>query len=135
MAEKSREVKDGEIKMGRIGNRPYWVLNLSILIRALHLIGAAVVLSSFLLSGAAVRPPIHYAVLAYASGVALLIAEGIRHRQICRELAGVSTFVKLLLLGAAYHGLVPPRETVLVVFILASIAAHAPKQVRHRLLL
>lgn len=134
MAEKSRKGGDTEIKMGRIGNRPYWVLNLSILIRALHLVGVAVVLSSFLLGGAA-RPPVPYAVLAYGSGAALLIAEGIRHRQICRELAGLSTFVKLLLLGAAYHGFVPPRETVLVVFILASIAAHAPKQVRHRLLL
>ncbi|MDK9708071.1 MAG: hypothetical protein OEL83_13600 [Desulforhopalus sp.] len=134
MIEKSRKEGGREIRMGRIGDRPYWVLNLSILIRAVHLVGAAVVLSSFLLAGV-VRPPTHYAVIAYASGVALLIAEGIRHRQIYRELAGVSTFVKLLLLGAAYHGLVPPRETLLLIFILASIAAHAPKQVRHRLLL
>ena len=120
-------------KMGRIGNRPYWVLSLSIVIRAMHLVGAAVVLTIFLLNDTA-RPPSLYAVLAFGSGVVLLATEWIRHRQICRELAGVSTIVKVLLLGAAYHGLLPPRETVLLVFFLASVASHAPKLVRHRLL-
>ena len=31
--------------MGRIGDRPYWVLNLSILIRAVHQVGASVFLA------------------------------------------------------------------------------------------
>ncbi len=133
MAEKSNNGGDEAGKMGRIGDRPYWILSLSIIMRALHLIGAAVVLTPFLLSNMA-RPPLHYVVIAFISGIALLFTEWIRHRQICREFAGVATFVKVLLLGAAYHGILPARETVLLVFFLASVAAHAPKLVRHRLL-
>lgn len=119
--------------MGRIGNRPYWVLSLSIIIRAMHLVGAAVVLASFLL-GDLERPPVVYVVIAFVSGAVLLFTEWIRHRQIYRELAGVSTIVKFLILGGAYHGFLPMRETVLLIFFLASVAAHAPKLVRHRLL-
>ena len=133
MAEKSSNERDEGGKMGRIGNRPYWVLSLSIIIRAMHLVGAAVVLTSFLLEDRA-RPPSLYVAIAFVSGVVLLVTEWIRHRQICRELAGVSTFVKMLLLGAAYHGFLPMRGTVLLVFLLASVASHAPKLVRHRLL-
>ncbi|MBU1567872.1 MAG: hypothetical protein KJ630_19885 [Proteobacteria bacterium] len=133
MAEKLRNEGGEAGKMGRIGNRPYWVLSLSIVIRAMHLVGAAVVLTSFLLDDIA-RPPAFYMVIAFGSGIVLLFTEWIRHRQICRELAGVSTFFKVLLLGAAYHGVLPARETLLVVFFMASVAAHAPKLVRHRLL-
>jgi hypothetical protein len=46
----------------------------------------------------------------------------------------VITLVKLLLLGAAFHGILPPWETVLLAFVIASIGAHAPKKIRHRLL-
>jgi hypothetical protein len=133
MAEKSRNGANEAGKMGRIGNRPYWILSLSIVIRAMHLVGAAVVLTAFLL-GDMPRPPSPYVGLAFISGAVLLLTEWLRHRQIYRELAGVSTFLKMLLLGAAYHGLLPARETVLLVFFLASVAAHAPKLVRHRLL-
>jgi hypothetical protein len=124
---------DNSGKMGRIGNRPYWVLILSIVVRAIHLVGAAVVLASFLLSDLA-RPPALFGRMAFISGAVLLFTEWIRHRQICRELAGVSTFLKILLLGAAYHGLLPVRETMLLVFFLAAVSSHAPKLVRHRLL-
>jgi hypothetical protein len=134
MAEMSRNGRDAADKMGRIGNRPYWILSLSIVIRAIHLIGAAVVLATFLLGGMA-RPPALYAGIAFGSGTVLLFTEWMRHRQIYRELAGVATFGKMLLLGAAYHGLLPMPETVLLIFFLASVAAHAPKLVRHRLLL
>ena len=133
MAEKSKNGWDAVDKMGRIGNRPYWVLGLSIIVRAMHLIGAAVVLATFLRDGMT-RPPALYAGIALGSGIVLLCTEWIRHRQIYRELAGVATFVKMLLLGAAYHGLLPIQETVLLVFFLASVAAHAPKLIRHRLL-
>lgn len=133
MAEKSRNGWDALGKMGRIGNRPYWVLGLSIVVRAIHLIGAAVVLATFLL-GDMTRPSALYAGIALGSGIVLLFTEWIRHRQIYRELAGVATFAKMLLLGAAYHGLLPMQGTVLLVFFLASVAAHAPKLVRHRLL-
>jgi hypothetical protein len=120
-------------KMGRIGERPYWVLNLSIGIRALHLVGASVVLAVFLLGDMA-QPPSFYVTMAFVSGGVLVLTEWLRHRQIYRELAGVSTVTKMLLLGAVYHGVLPARETVLLVFFLASVAAHAPKLVRHKLL-
>ena len=121
------------VKMGRIGDRPYWVLSLSILIRALHLVGAAVFLTSFLLPEVA-RPPVSYQAIVFGSGGVLLFTEWLRHRQICRELSGASTLVKLVLLGGAYHGFWPAREAVLLAFVLAAVASHAPKLVRHRLL-
>jgi hypothetical protein len=133
MAEKPRDGGGEAGKMGRIGNRPYWVLCLSIVIRAMHLVGAAVVLTTPLISDM-IRPPVFYLGIAFGSGLVLLSSEWIRHRQIYRELAGISTFVKVFLLGAAYHGVLPERETVLLVFFLAAVAAHAPKLIRHRLL-
>ena len=121
-------------KMGRIGERPYWVLNLSLLIRAVHQIGAAVFLTAYLLD-AIPGPPAIYVVVALLSGGLLLGTEWWRHRQIFRELAGMLTVTKLILLGAAYHGLLPLPATVLLAFVIASIGAHAPKKVRHKLLI
>ncbi len=119
--------------MGRIGNRPYWVLNFSILVRAAHQVGAALFLATFFL-GERMHPTVFCLVLVFGSGVVLFLAEWMRHRQICRELSGVSTMVKLLLIGAAYHGLLPGPVAVLLAFLLASVGAHTPKVVRHRLL-
>lgn len=119
--------------MGRIGDRPRWVLYLSLPIRAIHQIGAAVVLTAYLL-GALPGPPTLYLILAWVSGALLLLTEWMRHRQIFRELAGCITLVKILVIGAAYHGFLPPLETVLLAFVIASLGAHAPKQVRHKLL-
>ena len=133
MTEKWQGDEGEKNRMGRIGQRPYWVLSLSILIRAIHLVGAAVFLSSFLLLDGT-RPPGIYAGLVFVSGAALLFTEWMRHRQICRELSGASTMLKLVLLGGAYHGFLPATESVLLVFVLAAIASHAPKLVRHRLL-
>ncbi len=133
MPEEIRNRCEESEKMGRIGNRPYWVLNLSILIRAVHQVGAAVFLAAYLLD-AIPGPPKLYVFIAFISGGLLLATEWLRHRQIFRELAGTISVVKLLILGAAYHGFLPLPETVLLVFVIASIGAHAPKKVRHRLL-
>lgn len=133
MTEKMEEGGTEKVRMGRIGSRPYWVLSLSIAIRALHLVGAAVFLTFFLLPENG-RPPSLYMAIVFASGAALLFTEWMRHRQICRELSGASTLLKLVLLGGAYHGFLPAREAVLLVFVLAALASHAPKLVRHRLL-
>ncbi len=120
-------------RLGRIGYRPFWVLKLSILLRAIHQIGAAVIIASFLLDEI-VAPPPFYFTLAIISGIALLFAEWMRHREIYRELSGISTFAKLILLGLAYHEIFPQTPTMVVAFLLASIASHAPKLYRHRLL-
>ena len=71
----SREKKmGGDNRMGRIGNRPYWVLLLSILIRAVHQIGAAVFLVSWLIDGACGLPSF-YLWLALGSGFCLVFTE------------------------------------------------------------
>lgn len=119
--------------MGRIGNRPFWVLNVSILIRAVHQVGAAVFLASFLLNEPTSPPPF-YVGLAALSGIALLLTEAMRHRQIYRELSGLTVFLKLLLMGAAYHGFLPTTAGMLIAFLVASVGSHAPKIIRHRLL-
>ncbi|MEE4134541.1 MAG: hypothetical protein V2I32_00570 [Desulforhopalus sp.] len=119
-------------RMGRIGHRPFWVLHLSVLIRAVHQVGAAVYLAAYLLGGGIV-PTSGYALVAYLSGVLLVFTEWLRHRQLYRELAGLATLGKLLLLGAAMHTLLPAVWAVLTAFVLASICAHLPKQLRHRL--
>ena len=120
-------------KTGRIGYRPYWVLNLSIGIRAIHQLGAAIFLASYLLEDIAQVPPL-YLWLAMSSGIALTFTEWMRHRQLFRELSGVGLLVKLALLGAAYHGFILPVAGVVTAFLVASITSHAPKYFRHRLI-
>jgi NhaP-type Na+/H+ or K+/H+ antiporter len=124
---------DDGVTLGRIGDRPFWVLHLSILIRSVHQVAAAVFLAAYLLD-AIPGPPLLYVVIALLSGGLLMLSEWLRHRQIFRELSGVITLAKILLLGAAFHGFLPPWETVLLAFVIASIGAHAPKKIRHRLL-
>ena len=133
MQEEIEKDCENSIKMGRIGYRPYWILSLSIVIRAVHQIGAAVFLTAYLLD-AIPEPPQVYVTIAFLSGGLLLATECLRHRQIFRELSGAITVVKLLLLGAASHGLLPVQGTILLVFFIASVGSHAPKKVRHRLL-
>ncbi|PNU21074.1 hypothetical protein C2E25_04475 [Geothermobacter hydrogeniphilus] len=121
------------VPTGRIGERPYWVLNATLLVRAAHQVGVAVFLAAFLLD-AVPGPPKLYIAIAVGSGILLMLSEWMRHRQIFRELAGMITMLKLLLVGAAFHGILPPAATVLLAFLIASIGAHAPKNIRHRLL-
>ena len=133
MQDETGNTCDVSTKMGRIGDRPYWALILSILTRAAHQVGAAIFLTVYLLD-LIPEPPLIFVVIALVSGSLLMVAEWLRHRQIFRELSGMITLVKILLLGAAYHGFLPLPETVLLAFVIASIGAHAPKKVRHRLL-
>lgn len=121
-------------KLGRTGQRSYWVLCLSIAIRAVHQVGAAVFLTAYLLGRVGEFPAV-YAALAMVSGGILVITEWLRHRQLYREVSGAVTIGKCLLLGAALHGFLPATSTVLLVFVVASMGAHAPKNIRHRLLM
>ena len=95
-------------------------------------LGAAVYLSSFLLAGI-VGPPAVYLWLSIVTGVALVVTEGMRHRALYREVAGLATLIKLVLLGIAYHGYLPQAAMVALAFFIAAIAAHLPKNLRHRL--
>lgn len=131
--QKSASAEEHHVSLGRIGDRPYWVLNLTLLIRAVHQVAAAIFLAAYMID-AIPGPPSIYVLIALVSGGLLMLSEWLRHRQIFRELSGVITLGKCLLLGAAYHGFMPPQNTVLIAFVIASIGAHAPKNVRHRLL-
>lgn len=122
------------VAMGRVQRRPLWMLITGIGIRALHQVGAALYLASYIFPKTLVLPQF-YLWLCLISGFLLFATEWARHREIYRELAGLATFVKLLLFGAAFHNILPATATVVAAFILASICAHAPKNVRHRLLL
>ncbi|MFH0729879.1 MAG: hypothetical protein V2B19_26500 [Pseudomonadota bacterium] len=134
MADKKKETSGLEkVRLGRLGDRPYWIYIFAIFIRAIHQIGAAVFLTSFLVNDMMPLPRL-YLVIASVSGVLLLGAEALKHRQLLRELLGVSTLVKLVILGLVYHGWVPGALPVLFAFVLSSICSHAPKSFRHRLL-
>lgn len=128
------EKENGEVTLGRIGDRPVWVLHGSNVVRTIHQIGGAVFLTSFLVKDAFVLSRF-FLVLVLVSGCLLFVAEGMRHRQIFRELTGVMTFIKLLLLGFAFHGYWEPGILVLIAFVLASMSSHAPRNIRHRILL
>ena len=130
----SYEKKDDKnMVMGRIGSRPFWVLNLSVVIRAFHQVGAAVFFTSFLFKESLSPPPM-YLYLVFVSGFALFFTEWLRHRQVLREVSGIATTLKLVLLGAAYHHFLPMTGTVVLTFFVASICSHAPKTIRHRLM-
>ncbi|WP_163338838.1 hypothetical protein [Desulfopila sp. IMCC35008] len=129
----AKDTKECENRLGRTANRPIWGLWFSIGIRAIHQVGAAMVLAAiFLIDGSQV--PSLYLYLAGGSGVVLCIAEGARHRQMHREFSGMITVLKCVLLGFAFHGFVNPAFGVTCAFLIASVGAHAPRHVRHRLL-
>lgn len=132
MREDERRPPATEPRQGRIGHRPFAVVVFAVAVRALHQIGAAVFLAAYLLDS--LRPPQPYIILAVGSGAVLVVTEWMRHRQLYREFSGLSTLVKLGLLGAAYHGLGPESLLVAAAFFLASIGSHLPKPYRHRLL-
>ena len=120
-------------RSGRIGPRPYWVLLVSVAVRAVHQVGAAMVLASCLL-GDGVLTLDRYFVVAAVSGVLLVGSEWLRHRQLYREVAGLTTLLKCLILAAVVHGLVPAVPWLPVAFVAACLAAHAPREIRHHLL-
>lgn len=122
-----------ERRFGRTGERSYGMLMFSVIIRAVHQIGAAIFLATHLLhwEGGNVRL---YTLMVMTSGLILVVTEWLRHRQLYREVAGMVTMGKCLMLAAVIHGLIPGEPFVLIVFVVASLGAHAPKNIRHRLL-
>lgn len=131
MADRKSTSHNRNSSLGQTADRPYWIWMISIFIRALHQVGAAVFLAVFLLPG---RPdlPLFYLILAAVTGMLLMATEMLRHRQLLREPAGLTTLVKLLLMGMAFHGWAPEVPAVLTAFLVAAMFAHAPKHIRHR---
>lgn len=120
-------------QQGQVKRRPTWLLITGIILRAAHQVGAAIYLSSHILP-LQITLPHAYLLLTIISGILLLVTEGARHREMYRELAGVTTAIKIVLFGAAFHDFLPSSSTVLIAFVIASLSAHAPKNIRHRLL-
>ena len=131
MADPKSETHTQNSRLGQTGDRPYWIWIVSIFIRAIHQVGAAVFLAVFLLPGQPHLPGI-YLVLATVTGFLLMGTEMLRHRQLLREPAGLTTLVKLVLMGMALHGWLPGTPAMLTAFVLAAVFAHAPKHIRHR---
>lgn len=124
--------KPPRVKTGKVGARPSWVHNLSILVRAFHLTGAAVFLAACLFQAGHIPP--FYFYLANITGVLLLISENMRHRQMYRELFGIAILIKLILLGLCFHKILPPGPTAFIAFFLSALTSHLPRIYRHRLL-
>jgi len=130
-AKKRRNKHD---KLGIIADRPYWMVYVSLASRAVHQIGAAVFLATYILSPDNTHAWKVSLLVAAISGFLLLGVEAIRHRQFLREVFGLTTIFKLVLVGFAHHGWLPAIPSVSVAFLIASLVSHAPKAVRHRLM-
>ena len=134
MAELNTEERNSEnLQLGRTGERSYGMLLFSVIIRAVHQVGAAIFLATYILHWEGISPGL-YTWIAMASGLILVVTEWLRHRQLYREVSGTVTIGKCFMLGAIIHGLLPGEPFVLIVFVVASLGAHAPKNIRHRLL-
>ncbi len=119
--------------LGRVGDRPMWLLYFSIGVRAVHQVGAAVFLVAYLTLDLTILSD-GFVLLGVLSGAVLFAAESVRHRQMYRELTGTVTVLKLFLLGLVFHGLIPGVIVIPGIFILSSLASHAPRNIRHRML-
>lgn len=120
-------------KIGHIADRPVWMTYASLIARAFHQIGAAVFLAYYLIA-AGTGPPLSYLFLAAISGIILMAVEAVRHRQLLKEVSGLTTVIKCVFIGLAFHQWIPSTVTILLVFFVASIVSHAPKKIRHKLL-
>lgn len=129
----SKSRKDHK-NIGIIADRPYWMTYVSLVSRSLHQVGAAVFLAAYLL-GVADTAPVFYLLLAAVSGFVLMGVEAVRHRQLLREVSGLTTIAKMVMIGLAYHAYLPSTATILIAFFMASFISHAPKAIRHRVVL
>jgi hypothetical protein len=119
------------MEMEEEGDRHRWIRTGSVLVRAVHLLGASAVAGVYLLAvhGVDARG---WWIVAGASGVVLLLAELLRHPELWREVGGWATIVKLALIGLV---LVLPAAALWLMstaFIVAVLGAHAPRRWRHR---
>lgn len=130
----SSERKNRNKNIGRIADRPYWLTYVSLIARVVHQIGAAVFLAGYLLEIDG-GTPLFYLILATVSGFILMGVEAIRHRQLLREVSGIVTIAKMFIIGLAFHAYIPPTPAILFAFFIASYISHAPKAVRHRVIL
>lgn len=121
--------------IGVIADRPYWMVYASIAFRAIHQFGAAIFIATYFLVSPGTRTWQMSLAVTVVSGLLLLGVEAIRHRQFLREMFGLTTIFKLVLIGLGHHCWLPALPTVSFAFLLASLVSHAPKAIRHRLII
>ena len=122
------DTKPNDPGPGRAGDRRRPVRSASVFIRAAHILAACAVAGGYFLGA----PVAHsWWILAGVTGVLLLGAEFLQHRELHREVAGWSTILKLILIGCIPAA--PPAAPWLMsaAVILAAVGAHAPKKWRH----
>lgn len=130
VGDKTSKTTKYSVRLGRVGNRPLPRLWLSIVIRALQQLSAGFYLGTVFLQGGNNRQMLFCTVI---SGGFLLVAESLRHRQMYREVTGLMTCIKCVLLGWVAHGLMYSQWLLVAVFFFAAIVGHAPKNIRHRI--
>ena len=125
---------DRETRLGDVGPRPIWIRTGSVFVRAAHLLGASAVAGVYLLNvpDADARG---WWILAGVSGLLLLLAELLRHRELYREVAGWSTLGKLILIGCIPLSPAAAPWLMAAAFVVAVVGAHAPRNWRHRKIL
>jgi hypothetical protein len=123
-------MEDGS-KLGRVGDRPFWIRSGSVFIRAAHLLAAGAVAGAYLLNveDPGVRT---WWIVAGISGVLLVVAELIRHVELYREVAGWATIFKLVLIGSIPALASAAPWLMSAAFVVAVVGAHSPRNWRHR---
>ena len=122
---------EDESKLGKVGDRPFWIRTGSVFIRAAHLLAASAVAGVYLWNVEATG--VHtWWIVAGVSGVLLLVAESIRHRELYRELAGWATILKLILVGGIFAAPAAATWLMSAAFVVAVLGAHCPGRWRHR---
>ncbi|MHC4472315.1 MAG: hypothetical protein ACYS99_15300 [Planctomycetota bacterium] len=122
---------EDDSKLGRVGDRPYWIRTGSVFVRAAHLLAASAVAGAYLLNGKDIDAQAWWLV-AGVSGVLLLVAELLRHVELYREVAGWSTILKLVLIGGILAAPAAAPWLMSAAFVVAVLGAHFPRGWRHR---
>jgi len=119
-----------EPELGKVGDRPLLIRTGSVFVRAAHLLAAGAVAGGYLLNVEDAGAHAWW-IVAGISGVLLLAAEFIQHRELYREAAGWSTVLKLILIGIIPAAPAAAPWLMSAAFVVAVVGAHSPKRWRH----
>ena len=106
----------------------------SVFFRAAHLLAASAVAGAVLLDVTDPRVRTWW-IASAVTGALLLVAEVVRHPTLFRELAGASTVLKLVLLGAVFLAPAIAPALLSAAFVVAVLGSHLPRGFRHRRIL
>ncbi len=121
--------KPDRSRLAPTSERPYAIYLGSVFVRALHLLAAGTILGAYLLGAGRENLPTFHAIVALTGGM-LVVSEWMGHRELYRQLSGISILTKLILLGLL--PIFPDYGAPLVVtaFLFSAITSHLPKKLR-----